>query len=492
MKIFNDLLNAKIKFIAPYLIVLVICFLILFLKLGSFHMRWWDESMFAVNTYEMMQNGNYFTLFFDGSADLFNTKPPLTNWFQVLSCKIFGYNEFAIRFPSAMASTGTVLLVFAFVKRHFSQLMAFASVLILLTSFGFVHFHTSRTGDSDALLTFFMTAMNLCFIQFILSGRKRLILYFFLALMFAFSTKLYAGLLFVPAYIGILLYAKKMKVVFSSWQTYVGLVLFLGVSFLLIAIRSEEVPGYLSKIWGSDAGRLFSADYHSQEFSFYFQHLFGQRYGLYMIITLIASVLVFILHWKQKEQKAETLKFIFFLAICYLAIITFSSTKLTWYDMPLYPLLAILGAFTITKIIEMIEMDDAKRLKIKQYLILGLIFLYPFVLAFNKSQGNTVDVGERMLEANERYLYKAIKEERDVDGLKVYYTGWKGSLLFYKYKLQEEGVAIELQQNLAKFEAGDRVLVCHDSLKSSFHEKFHAEVVDSYQTATVLQIINEK
>ena len=260
-------MDEKIGRIAPYLIVLVLCFLVLILKLGSFHMRWWDESMFAVNTYEMMQNGNYFTLYFDGSPDLFNTKPPLMNWFQILSCQLFGYNEFAIRFPSALASTGTVLLVFAFVKRHFSQVMAFASALILLTSFGFVHFHTSRTGDSDALLTFFLTAMNLCFIEFVISGRKRLVLVFFMALLCAFSTKLYAGLLFFPAYIGILFFAKKMKEVFSSWQTYVGLVLFLGISFLLIAIRSEEVAGYLSKIWGSDAGRLFAADFHSQEFN---------------------------------------------------------------------------------------------------------------------------------------------------------------------------------------------------------------------------------
>lgn len=58
-------------------------------------MRWWDESMFAVNTYEMMHRGNYFSLYFDGAPDLYNTKPPLTVWLQLASVKAFGYNETA-------------------------------------------------------------------------------------------------------------------------------------------------------------------------------------------------------------------------------------------------------------------------------------------------------------------------------------------------------------------------------------------------------------
>lgn len=87
-----------------YSVLTVLCILVLFVKLGSFHMKTWDESMFAVNTYEMLKNGNYFSLYYNGLPDLYNTKPPLTNWLQLLCVKMLGYNELAIRIPSALAT----------------------------------------------------------------------------------------------------------------------------------------------------------------------------------------------------------------------------------------------------------------------------------------------------------------------------------------------------------------------------------------------------
>lgn len=135
--------------------LLILIYLVIFLKLDSFHMRWWDESMFAVNTYEMMENGKYFSLYFDGRPDLFNTKPPLTNWLQLLFVKLLGYNELAVRLPSAIAACLSVLIVFKFTLKRFDVLWAWVSVLILLTSEGFIGFHTARTADSDSLLTLF-------------------------------------------------------------------------------------------------------------------------------------------------------------------------------------------------------------------------------------------------------------------------------------------------------------------------------------------------
>jgi len=75
-----------------YSLLFILIYLVVFLKLGSFHMRWWDESMFAVNTYEMLQNEKWFSLYFDGIPDLYNTKPTLVSWIQILFVKIFGYN----------------------------------------------------------------------------------------------------------------------------------------------------------------------------------------------------------------------------------------------------------------------------------------------------------------------------------------------------------------------------------------------------------------
>ena len=77
-------------------------------------MRLWDESIYSVNTYEMIQNGKYFSLYFDGAPDLFNTKPPLINWIQICFVKLIGYNELALRLPSAIAATLTIVVLFVF------------------------------------------------------------------------------------------------------------------------------------------------------------------------------------------------------------------------------------------------------------------------------------------------------------------------------------------------------------------------------------------
>ncbi|UOQ78563.1 hypothetical protein MUN84_08455 [Hymenobacter sp. 5516J-16] len=60
----------------------------------------WDESRVAVNAAEMALNNNWLVAHFEGQPDLWNTKPPLLLWLQVLSIKLFGFNEVAIRLPT--------------------------------------------------------------------------------------------------------------------------------------------------------------------------------------------------------------------------------------------------------------------------------------------------------------------------------------------------------------------------------------------------------
>ncbi|HNZ43557.1 MAG TPA: glycosyltransferase family 39 protein, partial [Bacteroidales bacterium] len=148
--------KTKINTTVQIILLLVLIYLVVFVKLGAFHMRLWDESMFAVNTYEMINNGNYFANYFDGHPDICNTKPVLTLWAQIACVKLLGYNELAVRLPSAIAAALTILLVFVFLYRNYSAIWAWAAALILITSQGFIGYHTARTAEADSLLTFFL------------------------------------------------------------------------------------------------------------------------------------------------------------------------------------------------------------------------------------------------------------------------------------------------------------------------------------------------
>jgi 4-amino-4-deoxy-L-arabinose transferase-like glycosyltransferase len=61
-----------------------------------------DEPRFAEASREMIQRGDYVVPYFNNQLRL--DKPPLTYWAQVISYRIFGENDFAARFPSAVAA----------------------------------------------------------------------------------------------------------------------------------------------------------------------------------------------------------------------------------------------------------------------------------------------------------------------------------------------------------------------------------------------------
>src|SRR5919109_2811666 len=77
-----------------------------------------DEPRFAEASREMIERGDYVVPYFNGQLRL--DKPPLTYWAQVASYHIFGENDFAARFPSAIAAALVAILIFAW-GTHFGE-----------------------------------------------------------------------------------------------------------------------------------------------------------------------------------------------------------------------------------------------------------------------------------------------------------------------------------------------------------------------------------
>ena len=118
-----------------------------------------DEARNAVNALEMYLSGNGLVTTYNFQPDLWNTKPPLLIWLMSASMSLFGPSEWAIRLPSALAAMGTMTCTLLFVRRVTGSLpTAIGAGAILLLSPGFFGEHGARTGDFDALLTFFVTA----------------------------------------------------------------------------------------------------------------------------------------------------------------------------------------------------------------------------------------------------------------------------------------------------------------------------------------------
>jgi 4-amino-4-deoxy-L-arabinose transferase-like glycosyltransferase len=115
-----------------------------------------DEPRFAEASREMLQRSDYVIPYFNDHYRF--DKPPLTYWFQTLSYRAFGENDFAARFPSAVAASLTALLVFAWGRRIGSQPLAWWAAIIFTLCFQtFVH---AKAAVADMWLVLFVTAAH--------------------------------------------------------------------------------------------------------------------------------------------------------------------------------------------------------------------------------------------------------------------------------------------------------------------------------------------
>src|SRR5262249_17357259 len=115
-----------------------------------------DEPRFAEASREMIERGNCIVPYFNNQPRL--DKPPLTYWAQVASYHIFGENDFAARFPSAIAAALAALLIFLWGCRMGGEKLGWWAALIFTLSLQtFVH---AKAAVADMWLVLFMTLAN--------------------------------------------------------------------------------------------------------------------------------------------------------------------------------------------------------------------------------------------------------------------------------------------------------------------------------------------
>ncbi|MDQ2658827.1 MAG: glycosyltransferase family 39 protein [Verrucomicrobiota bacterium] len=115
-----------------------------------------DEPRFAEASREMLQRSDYVVPYFNNGYRF--DKPPLTYWFQIASYGVFGENDFAARFPSAVAAALTAMLIFAWGRRLDPERAAWWAAIIFTICFQtYVH---AKAAVADMWLVLFVTAAH--------------------------------------------------------------------------------------------------------------------------------------------------------------------------------------------------------------------------------------------------------------------------------------------------------------------------------------------
>ncbi|MCL2245546.1 MAG: glycosyltransferase family 39 protein [Lentimicrobiaceae bacterium] len=472
-----------------YLLIIVLLFFPVFQYIDDLAIRLWDESRLAINAYEMFHSGNYLIPTYEGEPDMWNTKPPLMIWLQVLAMKLFGINEFAIRLPSALAAFFTCISLLFFAVRYVKNFwLGFICALALVTTPAFINVHAARTGDYDALLTMLLTFSCFSFFSFLETSKNKYLYFFFLSLTLAFLTKSSAALMILPGLFIYVFIKKKIVILLKNRHLYIGLLGFviLGTGYFLL--REIYNPGYIDMAWKNDFGGRFldTLGQHKKGFWFYVIH----RFNIWLLLIPFGIFTGLL----NKDQRIKNLTlFTTITAVTFFLVISSAQTKLPWYALPLYPFISILAGVFIYYIFSFIK-ENRKlagyfKYNIVPYVFVCVVFFAPYVLIFNKTYKPKEDVED--FYRTSYYLRDLLNGKRQGDNFTILYDEYSAPVLFYVNLLNENGKNITLR-NSTFVKIGETVLTIQNQMKEFVEKNYDFNIVEQYENIVVYEILKEK
>lgn len=468
--------------ILKYGVLFLLIYTPVFGYLETLPIRIWDEARLAINAYEMHQNGDLIVTHFEGEPDMWNTKPPLLIWLQVLGMKLFGVGELAVRLPSAIAAFFTCLALLLFGQRYMkSYWFGFMAVMVLITSYGYINTHASRTGDYDAMVALFMTLSALSFFAWCETKRTVHLYMVFLALALGVLTKGITGLMFLPALAIYSLIAKQFIPLLKNRHFYFGILGFVILVGSYYGLREFHNPGYWQAVQENELGGRYLDVLEGNKGSFwhFYNNLIDHKFTTWYLLIPCGLLVGFFI----KDRKINRLTtFSSLILFTYFLVISTSKTKLDWYDVPMYPFLALVVAVFLFSVFRFLEQSKSisKRFtfNVIPYLFIFLMLTSPYQSMVGKTyKPKEYPWHEEFYEIG-YYLKKGIKGKYDLNDKFLLYDGYYAHNLFYINILNDKGVNISLK-DWTKLEAGDVVLTHHSHLKDYIATHYTSEVIET-------------
>ncbi len=486
-----------------YVALAALVYTILFAHLERIPLQIWDEAHRAVNAQEILKNNQWLVITFDGTPDLYGTKPPMLVWLQAVFMKLFGIGELAVRLPSALAGLGLCLLIFISLKKDLrATWVSFIAVLVLLSSWGFVYRHGVRFGDTDVLLSFFAAICLMNYYRSIKSLTGKYFYYTFIFMAFATLTKSVAFFMFLPGLLFFTLYKRKLLVILKMKHLYWSVLLYFVIVGSYYVSREICDPGYMKAVWQNEiGGRFFEVnDGHSNVFSVYFNGLLYGRFGFFWVFAGL-PILLFV---KDSGIK-DLVVYIAALVVSYLLMISSSATKLLWYDIPIIPLLSVIAAIIIYLIIDSfmrwIKWKGKVREEILYYLLIGTLFFYPLVRVIGFTFNPKVVPGDENFYHISYFLRNMIENRANFDntyiiepedmGLRPGIPFHLSHMMFYTNILNMNGSEIGFKVK-EEVKVGETVITNSAPCKEFVESTFIFEKIDKYENVNVYRISGYK
>ncbi|MBK1987583.1 glycosyltransferase family 39 protein [Sphaerospermopsis aphanizomenoides BCCUSP55] len=312
--------------------------------LGNLPLRDWDEGTIAQVAREIYRNpiDKMVWLYPTLGGEPYHNKPPLIHWLIAVAYSLGGVNEWTTRLPSAILTALGVPLLYSIGNLVFNQsLPALFTALVYMTMLPVVR-HGRLAMLDGAVITFFLLLL-LC----ILKSREKRIYALGIGLSLGLIT-LTKGMivLLLGGIAGLFIIANRQLDLWKSLYLWLGILL--GNTF--------PIAWYIAQ-WQHYGENFLQTNFQSQTFARLVESVEGHSgpiwYYLIEILKYGFPWLLFLpgglyLAWRKRQTAWGCL--IIIGTVIYLGTISFMSTKLPWYVMPIYPFLALAIGVNLSEI----------------------------------------------------------------------------------------------------------------------------------------------
>jgi len=345
-----------------------------------------DEPRFAEAAREMRERDDFIVPYFNDQFRF--DKPPLTYWFQVASYRVFGANDFAARFPTAVAAALVALVLFSWGKRVRSEKVGWwAAIIFTLSLQTFIH---GKAAVADMWLLLFVTIAHLAGWELFKANtehrtpnaERRTFFWwiFYISLAFAFLAKGPIG--WTPLLTVAIAqrfyrqdhFAERFKFV-RGLLLMLALVCLWGIpalvrthgEFFRVGIGKHVVERSVATMEGHGASSVWM---YLALLPFYFLTVFASFFPWSIKLPAL---------WKNlRAQRDGTDQFLLAGTFMIFGIFTLVQTKLPHYTLPAFPLLALL----LARRFESLRLSRALPIAMTGFYLAISFFLSPFLAKF--------------------------------------------------------------------------------------------------------------
>jgi 4-amino-4-deoxy-L-arabinose transferase-like glycosyltransferase len=464
----------KFKYLGLTFVSLVTCYVafLQFYRLGQLPIVQWDESRLANNAAEMYINQSFLVTTYENQPDLWNTKPPLMIWLQSASIAMFGINEFAIRFPSALSGFLCIIFLgFWMFQISKSYYWSGLTMLLLVVSGGFIQLHGSMTGDYDALLSLFVLLSVYHYSKFYFDTKEKSLLWMIVFVSLAIMAKSAAAFIMFPLFFVLPIFQKKWQIVLK-----LGLGLLISVlPFIVFCILRENAnSGYIKHMWQNDFGGRFNEaiEGHRQPWYYYLENLTFERFNEF-IWLFIPGIVWFVF------KKNLRMTFISLFILGFILILSIAKTKIHWYDMPILSLISLVIMVFISQVIFIIKKSTFKI----AYRVIILAALFPSII----SKFNFIVYHENLKLSFDHYeLSEYLRAYKGKDKLRYIASEYSPEYFFYTISNR---LISKVEINDVQF--GEKI-VFRKVFEDRFAEVYQYEVLEVFKDVKCVRVIDKK